>query len=156
MPEEHVITDELNDMKEELGYSSIIQYCLDALAKSFLPYARLNPDNTISGKYAKEFTLARSCEGIVRSTGIHAAGLIVNSFGEDLGSIVPFIHQGTGAKANDKVLGFSGPELETMGCLKLDLLGLSALSKYSTMQTYVNTGRYHVYDDTVADEGETT
>ncbi len=142
MPEEHIISEELNEMKDNIGYSSIIQYCLDVMPDQFAQYARLESDGTISGKYAKEFTMARDMEGIIRGTGIHAAGVVINAFDEPLGDVVPMTNQ----KKNDKVLGFSGPDLEALGCVKLDILAVSALDAISTMQKYINMGEYTVYD----------
>lgn len=145
MPEEHKIVEELKEMEENLGFSSIIYYCLDILKKSFAPYAQLNEDGSISGKYAKEFNYARKLEGVYRGTGVHASAIIINSFDDPLGEIVPMIKQ----KENDKVIGYSGPELEShIGLLKFDLLGLSELDKCTTFINYVNTGEYKFYGRT--------
>ena len=66
IPEENIIDDDLRVLAEDFGYRSIIQYCLLNMSNTFASYAKLNDDNSISGPLAKEFTIARSLEGVVR------------------------------------------------------------------------------------------
>ncbi len=67
--------------------------------------------------------LAKTLEGCVRNTGIHAAGLIVS--GEPLMSNIPI----TNAKDSEMlVTQFSMKPVESVGMLKIDFLGLKTLT----------------------------
>jgi DNA polymerase III alpha subunit len=141
MPEEHVITNELSAMKERLGYASIVQYCLEEMADTFRVYAYLNEQGEIEGQYSREFSIARSLEGIVRGTSVHAAGQIIWQAATPLNEVVPFIKQ----KDNDHVLAFEGGVIESVGCVKFDLLGVFEADIIKTFENYVRTGQYKVF-----------
>ena len=142
MPEEHIIDDDLRVLAEDFGYRSIIQYCLTHMDKIFAPYARLENNGTISGLMAKEFTIARSLEGIVRSIGIHAAGIIVSVGEETLTSTMPMTNSGK----NDKVIAIDMDNIEKYGCVKFDLLGSATLDAIKSMENFINTGKYIIYE----------
>ena len=62
-------------------------------------------------------------EGSVRSTGIHAAGIIIAP--SDLTDIIP-VH--TSKETNLLITQFEGKEIESAGVIKMDFLGLKTLS----------------------------
>jgi len=66
---------------------------------------------------------ARGIEGLVRGTGVHAAGVILSS--EPLVDVMP-IHRRPDDGA--RITGFNGPDCEYMGTLKMDFLGLRNLT----------------------------
>jgi DNA polymerase-3 subunit alpha len=66
---------------------------------------------------------ARGIEGLIRGTGVHAAGVILSS--EPLIDVMPvFRRPDDGAR----ITGFNGPDCESMGSLKMDFLGLRNLT----------------------------
>ncbi len=68
----------------------------------------------------------RGIEGLIRGTGVHAAGVILSS--EPLVDVMP-IHRRPDDGA--RITGFNGPDCEYMGSLKMDFLGLRNLTVIS-------------------------
>ncbi len=66
---------------------------------------------------------AISLEGSVRSTGLHAAGIIIAP--SDLTDIIPVL---TSKETNLLITQFEGKEIEDAGVIKMDFLGLKTLS----------------------------
>ncbi len=69
---------------------------------------------------------ARGIEGLIRGTGVHAAGVILSS--EPLVDVMP-VHRRPDDGA--RITGFNGPDCEAMGSLKMDFLGLRNLTVLS-------------------------
>jgi DNA polymerase III subunit alpha len=61
-------------------------------------------------------------EGLVRNTGVHAAGVVIG--GEDLSNIVPLARD----KEGQIITQFDGNTLNDLGLLKMDFLGLKTLT----------------------------
>lgn len=70
-------------------------------------------------------TILRKFEGLVRQTGIHAAGVIISD--EPLNEVIPMMAD----KSGDVATAYDGVTLESLGYLKLDLLGLRTLTVIS-------------------------
>jgi DNA polymerase III subunit alpha len=66
---------------------------------------------------------AKGIEGLIRGTGVHAAGVILSS--APLIDVMP-IHRRPDDGA--RITGFNGPDCESMGTLKMDFLGLRNLT----------------------------
>jgi len=75
--------------------------------------AKNSPDN----KIVETLKYAEALEGSVRSTGIHACGIIIGK--EDLINYIPLK-----IDENKLVTQFEGPLAEEVGLLKMDFLGL--------------------------------
>jgi DNA polymerase-3 subunit alpha len=76
-----------------------------------------------SDPVAKEIVdLAKPLEGLVRQDGIHAAGVVIGA--EPLTEIVPLQQKGADQEI---VTQFSGGDVEALGLLKIDFLGLRNL-----------------------------
>jgi DNA polymerase-3 subunit alpha len=69
---------------------------------------------------------ARGIEGLIRGTGVHAAGVILSS--EPLVDVLPVQQR---ADDGARITGFDGPTCEYMGALKMDFLGLRNLTVIS-------------------------
>ena len=85
--------------------------------KDFIDIYNSNPD------VKKVVDIARTLDGNVRSTGVHACGVIIGR--EDLSNYVPM------ARAKDSILPlvqYEGGIVEKAGLLKMDFLGLKTLS----------------------------
>ena len=74
----------------------------------------------------KVIDTARGIEGLIRGTGVHAAGVILSS--EPLVDVMP-VHRRPDDGA--RITGFNGPDCEAMGSLKMDFLGLRNLTVLS-------------------------
>ena len=79
---------------------------------------------TLAGRVLRE---AVKLEGSVRSTGIHAAGIIIAP--EDLSNIIPVC---TSKESNLLLTQIQGSVIEEAGVIKMDFLGLKTLSIIKT------------------------
>jgi len=149
MPEDNLITDDLRELAESFGYPSLIQYCLLNMSNTFAAYVRLNNDDSISGPLAKEFTIARLLEGVPKTFGIHAAGVIVNVGNTTLSDSVPVYH----TDSSDTVIGINMNNIEKYGCVKIDILNGIALDCIKSAIDYINYGTYKIYGKTSKTKG---
>lgn len=82
-----------------------------------------------SGQAAQDIMrYATAFEGIVKSESVHACGFVVSP--EPLDSLVPMRHASHAAGADlsaPRVICWDGPEVESYGLLKMDVLGLTNL-----------------------------
>ena len=84
----------------------------------------------------KVIDTARGIEGLIRGTGVHAAGVILSS--EPLIDVMP-MHQRPDDGA--RITGFNGPDCESLGALKMDFLGLRNLTVLSDAVENVQANR---------------
>jgi DNA polymerase-3 subunit alpha len=130
MPNEADISDEL----EEQGEDSIISWCLRNQPKMFQEYCYLE-DDVLKGDYAKYFKIAIELEGIHKSQGKHAAGVIVSR--EPLADIAPLIYD----KSGEAIVALDKKDAEKIGLVKFDILGLSCLDKLMSINNLLRTGK---------------
>lgn len=69
--------------------------------------------------------VAQKLEGLARHSGVHAAAVIIGT--ERLDNLVP-LQNGTKTSITETITQFEYPILESLGLLKIDILGLSTLS----------------------------
>lgn len=124
IPDESKIVDDLQIMKEEEGESSIIRWALENEPKKFEEWAILKDDGTIDGPLAKRFEQAIRLEGTRKSYGKHASGIVICT--EDLGDMCPLVLD---KKNGTMMAGYEMRNLEDVGGVKLDILGLSLMDK---------------------------
>ena len=74
-------------------------------------------------KYPKVFEIARKLEGKYRGYGVHAAAVIINDQSFQTGNL-PLVRDKSGKKL---ICGWSMEEVDELGYLKLDILGLNEL-----------------------------
>jgi len=120
IPHEH----EIEDKMKESGEHSILQWTLENEPKLVSDFCRINDNGTFEGEYATYFKQAIRLEGTYKSLGKHAAGVIITS--DDLDNVCPMIRD---SKGNEKMAGLEMNDLEAMGHIKFDILGLAALDK---------------------------
>lgn len=81
----------------------------------------------VDEEVARLIDLAKSLEGSIRNTGIHAAGIIIS--GSQLTDLIPICN----SKDSDMpVTQFSMKPVEAVGMLKVDFLGLTTLTAIQT------------------------
>ena len=120
IPQEHEISDQLQDMDEP----SIIKWALINQPEGLKEWCHVNEDEQIEGKYSKLFEQAIRLEGTYKSQGKHAAGVVISS--ENLSEVCPMVRDKHG---EEKVAGLEMQDLESMGHVKFDVLGINFLDK---------------------------
>lgn len=121
IPQESAISDKLEESHE----SSVIRWTLDNEPDVLKDWCHLDKDGNLVGDYAEYFKQAIRIEGTYKSQGKHASGVVIGA--EPLEEICPMITD----KNGEKITAFDMEAVKKIGLIKMDLLGLSALSKIS-------------------------
>ena len=130
IPDEAEIADQLQIMKEEDkklggdGKASIIQWALENHADDLREYAYIDETGNIQGEFGKIFAQAIRLENTKRSQGKHAAGVIISS--EPLAEVCPMVYD---KNTEEMICGMEMNDLESMGHVKVDVLGIGMLDK---------------------------
>jgi len=122
IPNEAEISDQLAEMDEE--EKSIIKWSLINNSKELSPYCHINDKGELEGDYAQFFKQAIEIEGTFKTQGKHAAGVVISA--EPLHTVCPMVKQ---KDSNEKIAGLEMSDLEALGHVKFDVLGLSLLDK---------------------------
>lgn len=120
LPHEHEVSDQLAEMDNP----SVIRWTLMNQPDTLREYCRLNDDGQLEGDYAKLFEQAMRIEGTFKSQGKHAAGVVISS--HKLDEVCPMVRD---KKGSEKIAGMEMNDLESMGHVKFDILGISLLDK---------------------------
>ena len=119
LPQESKIVDKI---KEE-NLDSVIEWALIHNSGNFKQWGYIE-DGEIKGEYKQCFEQAIRLEGINSARSRHAAGIIVSP--EPLINICPLIYD---ENSKTEICGMEMNDLEALGCLKLDILGLRLFDK---------------------------
>ena len=107
-------------------------------------YCKINKDGSLEGQYAKLFEQAIRIEGTYKSQGKHAAGVVISS--RNLSEVCPMVRETKGA---ERIAGMEMTDLESMGHVKFDILGVNLLDKIMGIRSFRKTLLYQVHcDDT--------
>lgn len=120
IPSEHEIADHM----KETGEVSIINWALENDGQHFQDWVRKEDDGTLTGEFSQYFEQAIRIEGTYKSMGKHAAGVVIST--EDLNKVCPMVKE---KKGSDKMAALEMNDLEAMGHVKFDLLGVACLDK---------------------------
>ena len=120
LPHEHEVSDQLSEMDNP----SVINWTLMNQPDALRDYCRLNDDGSLEGDHAKLFEQAMRIEGTFKSQGKHAAGVVISS--HDLNEVCPMVRDKRGS---EKIAGMEMNDLEAMGHVKFDILGISLMDK---------------------------
>jgi DNA polymerase-3 subunit alpha len=136
IPDEAEIADELQSMKEANGEASIIQWALENNADGLREWCFLNKQGELEGPFAKLFAQAIRLEGTKRSSGKHAAGVVISA--EPLADLCPMVYD----KSNDELMvGWEMGAAEGAGLVKFDILGVAVLDKIMGVQQLIEHGK---------------
>lgn len=124
IPDEAKIADELQEMKAETGESSIIRWSLENNVDKLKEWCYINDNNELTGPLSKRFEQAIRLEGTKSNQSKHAAGVVISS--EPLKNICPMVYD---AKNTQTIAGMEMQDLEHLGVIKFDVLGLAFLDK---------------------------
>jgi len=135
-PEEHKIADELQEMKEEDGESSIIRWTLENDDKGELrEWCFINEAGDLDGPLAKYFEQAIRLEGTKVHQSRHPAGILIAD--KPLDEICPLVYD---SSTKTQIVGLEMNAAEAVGLIKFDLLGLSLLQKIMDIQQILQFG----------------
>lgn len=129
--EESKIADDLQEMKELTGDSSIIRWCLENEGSKLDSWCKCDGD-TLSGPLASHFEQAIRLEGTKCHQSKHAAGVAISA--ENLANICPMIYD---TKTKTSIAGLEMNDLESLGVVKFDILGIALLDKIMCIRDMV-------------------
>lgn len=143
VPDEAKITDKLEEMREADklaggdGEASIIEWSLENHVEELKPWAYYDEGGNIQGPMGKIFEQAIRLEGTKRQRGLHASGIVLTN--EPIHEICPIVYEG-----GDLVSGFEMSDMEAIGQVKFDILGLSCLDKLHNLFDLLRTGEMSI------------
>jgi DNA polymerase-3 subunit alpha len=129
IPDEAKIADELQEMKEETGESSIIKWALENNVDKLKEWCYIDDTGELQGPLAKRFEQAIRLEGTKSNQSKHAAGIAISS--EPLNQICPMVYD---SKNKQLIAGMEMQDLESIGIIKFDILGVAMLDKIMTIR----------------------
>lgn len=124
IPDEAAISDELEKMDD--SERSIIRWALINKRDYLEPFCTMDDNGNLHGDYAEQFDQAIRLEGTFKNVGTHAAGIVISS--DPLINICPVTN----------VAEMEMSALESMGLVKLDILGVAVLSKLMRIEELIN------------------
>lgn len=127
VPNEAEISDQLAEMDDE--DRSIIRWSLINRPDELRDFCHLNDDGKLEGDYAEYFQQAIDLEGTFKTQGKHAAGVVISK--QPLQQVCPMVKQ---KGSSEKIAGLEMADLEALGHVKFDVLGLSLLDKLMYIQ----------------------
>jgi DNA polymerase-3 subunit alpha len=145
IPDEAEVSDQLQAMKEldkkegGDGEASIIQWALEHNVEELKPWAHLDNEGRLQGPFAKFFEQAIRIEGTKKSQSKHAAGIVIAQ--QPLSEVCPMIYD---RSSNEQICGLEMNDLESMGHVKFDILGIAMLDKVHGILNLLRTGELHV------------
>lgn len=135
IPDEAKIADELQEMKEDTGEASIIRWALENNVDKLKEWCYISNDNILEGPLAKRFEQAIRLEGTKSNQSKHAAGVVISS--EKLSSVCPMVYD---TKNKQAIAGMEMQDLESLGLIKFDILGVAMLDKIMTISDILKYG----------------
>jgi DNA polymerase-3 subunit alpha len=116
----------ISDLLEEMDNPSVIRWALENDKNALIDYCWLDDDGNLQGDYAKSFEQAMRMEGIFKTQGKHAAGVVISS--DELQEVCPMVKS---SRSSEQIAGMEMQDLESLGCVKFDILGVNLLKKIS-------------------------
>lgn len=129
LPEETKIAEDLQEMKDSTGEASIIRWALENNPETFKEWCYLENDE-LAGPFAKRFEQAIRLEGTKSNQSKHAAGIAISA--QNLDEICPMVYD---SKSGNAIAGMEMQDLESLGVVKFDILGIGMLDKIMNIQS---------------------
>lgn len=130
IPDEAAISDQLAEMDEE--DRSIIKWALLNNPDDLRDYCHINDRGELDGDYAEFFRQAIDIEGTFKTQGKHAAGVVISA--DKLHKVCPMVNPRSGT---EKVAGLEMADLEALGHVKFDILGINLLDKLMKIEELI-------------------
>lgn len=131
VPNEAEISDQLAEMDDE--DRSIIRWSLLNRPDELRDFCHIKDDGTLDGDYAEYFHQAINLEGTFKTQGKHAAGVVISK--EPLHKVCPMVKQ---KGSTEKIAGLEMADLEALGHVKFDVLGITLLDKLMKIKELTN------------------
>ena len=131
VPNEADISDQLAEMDDE--DRSIIRWALMNRADELRDFCHITDNGTLEGDYAEYFQQAIDIEGTFKTQGKHAAGVVISK--DKLQDVCPMIKQ---KGSTEKIAGLEMSDLEALGHVKFDVLGINLLDKLMKIKELKN------------------
>lgn len=135
IPDEAKIADDLQEMKEETGEASIIRWALENEPDKLKEWCYIDEKNELQGPLAKRFEQAIRLEGTKSNQSKHAAGIAISA--QPLNTLCPMVYD---SKNDQLIAGMEMQDLEALGIIKFDILGVAMLDKIMTIQDILAKG----------------
>ena len=87
-------------------------------------FCHITDEGKLEGDYAEYFKQAIDIEGTFKTQGKHAAGVVISK--DKLKNVCPMVTQ---KGAEEKIAGLEMTDLEALGHVKFDVLGINLLDK---------------------------
>jgi DNA polymerase-3 subunit alpha len=123
-------------MEEDGSGASILKWALENKADELSEWVALRDGKIESenGNFGNLFEQAIRLEGLKKSRGKHAAGIVISPI--PIEEMVPIIKD----KSGDLIADLEMNALEAMGLAKMDILGLGTLDRLEGVQRIISTG----------------
>lgn len=131
VPNEADISDQLAEMDDE--DRSIIRWSLINRADDLRDFCHITDSGKLEGDYAEYFQQAIEIEGTFKTQGKHAAGVVISK--EPLHTVCPMVKQ---KGSTEKIAGLEMADLEALGHVKFDVLGINLLDKLMKIKELTN------------------
>ena len=131
IPNEADISDQLADMDDE--DRSIIRWSLLNRADELRDFCHILENGKLEGDYAQYFQQSIDIEGTFKTQGKHAAGVVISK--DPLHKVCPMVKQ---KGSSEKIAGLEMSDLEALGHVKFDVLGINLLDKLMKIQEIKN------------------
>lgn len=135
IPDEAKIADELQIMKDETGEASIIRWALENNGDKLKEWCHIDKNGELQGPLAKRFEQSIRLEGVKSNQSKHAAGIAISA--NPLNEICPMVYD---SKNQQMIAGMEMQDLESIGIVKFDILGVAMLDKIMTIQDLLKQG----------------
>jgi DNA polymerase III subunit alpha len=135
IPDEAKIADELQEMKEDTGEASIIRWSLENNVDKLKDWCYINSKGELEGPLSRRFEQAIRLEGTKSNQSKHAAGVVISS--KNLKTVCPMIYD---AKNKQTIAGMEMQDLESLGVIKFDILGVAMLDKVMNISQTLKNG----------------
>lgn len=135
IPDEAKISDELQEMKKEYGEASIIKWALENRSNDLKEWCSIDEEGKLIGPLSKRFEQAIRLEGTKTNQSKHAAGVVIAP--EALTNICPMVYD---TKNKNLIAGMEMQDLENIGVIKFDILGVAVLDKIMNISDMLKQG----------------
>lgn len=135
IPDEAKIADELQEMKDETGEASIIRWALENNADKLREWCYIDENGELQGPLAKRFEQAIRLEGTKSNQSKHAAGIAISA--KPLNELCPMVYD---SKNSQLIAGMEMQDLESIGIIKFDVLGIAYLDKIMCISDILGDG----------------
>jgi DNA polymerase III subunit alpha len=135
IPDEAKIADSLQEMKEDTGEASIIKWSLENNSDKLKQWCYMDKDQNLTGPLAKRFEQAIRLEGTKSNQSKHAAGVVISR--SDLDTVCPMVYD---TKNKQTIAGMEMQDLESIGVIKFDVLGIAMLDKIMCISDLLKNG----------------